>query len=376
MRIAFIGQNQIPAASGNVDKHVEEIASVMAQGGHEVFAYVQNKDAAKNLIVHRSVRLIHLPDLSIKFLNNFFATAHALFCGFDTVNFQGGEAANFAWLTKIFRPGAKVVTTFFQQNSARKTNGFFACNFSDKVIVFNKVTRLALRKKYGVKPIVIPEGSDEKQTKNIEAISGLGLKSKKYVLTAGKLCKSSQLHHLIEVFKKLEDTGKTTNNFKLVVLGKDLIDDEYEKYLKVLAQGRKNIIIVENENERISQQLFSHAYLFIEPSIVGSTKSIILEAQSYGLATLVSDVKKNMAVIKENGFSFEASDSQSLQARLAFLLSRPSEVEKMSVQTKQKFENQFGWRAVSEKTFEVFDLCHRESDSRVSLSEFAGSSRK
>jgi hypothetical protein len=49
MKIAFIGQKGIPAKSGGVEKHVEQIAIRLAKEGHEVYAYVRNHYTPKEL---------------------------------------------------------------------------------------------------------------------------------------------------------------------------------------------------------------------------------------------------------------------------------------------------------------------------------------
>ena len=90
MKIAFIGQKGIPAKSGGVENHVEEVAARLAQKGHEVFVYVRNNYTEKNLEDYRGIKLVHLPSISTKHLDaishTLFATIHALFQKYDVIH--------------------------------------------------------------------------------------------------------------------------------------------------------------------------------------------------------------------------------------------------------------------------------------------------
>ena len=83
MKIAFIGQKGIPAKSGGVEKHVEEVAARLVKKGNDVFVYVRNNYTPHDLFEYRGIKLIHLPSIPTKHLDaishTFFATIHSLF---------------------------------------------------------------------------------------------------------------------------------------------------------------------------------------------------------------------------------------------------------------------------------------------------------
>ena len=56
MKIAFIGQKGIPAKSGGVEKHVEEIAIRLFEKGNDVFVYVRNNYTPKDLIEYKGIK--------------------------------------------------------------------------------------------------------------------------------------------------------------------------------------------------------------------------------------------------------------------------------------------------------------------------------
>ena len=168
----------------------------------------------------------------------------------------------------------------------------------------------------------------EKSTRRRPSISDLGLRDRKYLLFVGSLTKHEGAHYLIEAFKQLEDTAKTPNNFKLAIAanGNDGDDEDYVKYLHTISEKRDNIIFFCARKRTTIKQLFSHAYLYVQPSESALSESALFEAMEYGLAPLVSDVKENMEIAGKDGFNFKAKSVLNLRDRLAYLLSRREEV--------------------------------------------------
>jgi glycosyltransferase involved in cell wall biosynthesis len=177
----------------------------------------------------------------------------------------------------------------------------------------------------------------DKSTKSRAKISDMGLRDRRYLLFVGSLTKKEGVHYLIEAFKQLEDTAKTPNNFKMVVVanGEDQDDEDYVKYLHLISKKRSNIIFFCVRKRTPIKQLFEHAYLYVEPSESALPQGALFQALEYGLATLVSDVQENMDVVGDGAFTFKAKSVLNLRDRLAFLLSRPEEVSLMGERGKK-----------------------------------------
>ncbi len=369
MKIAFIGQKGLPAKDGGVEKHVEELAERMAQQGHEVFVYVRNNYTPKDLVALGDIKLIHLPNLSTKHLDaishSFLASVHGLFCNYDVVHYHGIGPAFFAWLPKFFKPKTIVVATFHYQDYHHKKWGRFAkwclrlgemvaCTATDQTIAVNKALALVAEKKYGRQAVIIPNGSDISYSQDIEAISQWDLKDKKYILSVGRLIKQEGVHFLIDAFKQLEDTSKISNNFKLVIVGEGLYGDDYVRYLRTISEGRGNIIFVGSQKGESLEQLFSHAYLFVQPSNSTKISIALLEAMSCALTPLVADIKENREVIEDDGFVFAANSTLDLRDKLAFLLSRSDEVKRVGQRARKKMEEKYSWDSIAKKTVKVY----------------------
>jgi glycosyltransferase involved in cell wall biosynthesis len=369
MRIAFIGQKGIPAVSGGVEKHVEELAVRMADMGHEVFVYVRNNYTDKNVENYRGVNLIHLPSISTKHLDaishTFFATMHALFQGYDVVHYQAIGPSFLSWIIKVLKRKNILISTFHCQDYFHQKWGWFArnslrlgeyvtCVVPDKTIAVSKELATYAKEKYGTDAAVVPNGANVDFNAASGQLSEWGLREKRYILTVGRLIKHKGVHYLIEAFKQLEDTGKLPNNFKLVIVGDGFHTDDYVKYLKTISEGRSNIIFTGNQRGENLSQLFSHAYLFVQPSEYEGLSIALLEAMGYGLAPLVSDIKENLGAVEETGISFKVKDVQDLRDKLAYLMNRPDEIERLGKIAKERVAQEYSWDSIAKKTINVY----------------------
>jgi len=155
----------------------------------------------------------------------------------------------------------------------------------------------------------------------------------------------------------LEDTAKTPNNFKLAIAanGDEVDDEDYVKYLKTISERRDNIIFFCARKKSTIKQLFSSAYLYVQPAEAVLSQDALMEAMGYGLAPLVSDAKENVKIIGSDGFFFKTKSVLNLRDRLAYLLSRSEEVSAVGERSKklaQKYSQKkavLNSEAISEK---------------------------
>lgn len=369
MKIAFIGQKGIPAKQGGVETHVEMLSTRMAGMGHEVFVYVRDNYTDRNLKEYKGVKLIHLSSISTKHLDaishTFLATIHALSQNYDVIHYQAIGPSFMSWLVKIFKRKVALISTFHCQDYFHQKWGWFAraslklgeyvtCTIPDKTIVVSKELAKYAKNKYKTESVIIPNGASVNYTSKNDALSQWGIKEKKYILNVGRLVKHKGVHYLIEAFKQLEDTGKLPNGFKLVVVGDGFHTDDYVKYLKTISENRDNIIFTGTQSGKNLFQLFSHAYLFVQPSEYEGLSVVLLEAMGYGLAPLVSDINENMEVIQDAGVSFKTKNVQNLKDKLAYLLNRPSEAERLGKIARERAQKEYSWDSITERTIDTY----------------------
>lgn len=386
MKIAFIGQKGVPSKFGGVEKHVEELAVKMVEKGHNVFVYVRDNYTDKELKTYKGVKLIHLPSVSTKNLDaishTFLATVHSLFCNFDIIHFHAIGPNSLAWIVKIFKRKTTLISTFHCQDYNHKKWGLFArmylklgefvtCKVPDKTIAVSKQIKKYSKEKYGSNLAFIPNGARVDIDNRINEISKWNLEPKKYIVSVSRLVKHKNIHQLIEAFQRIEKEGKNPQGFKLVIVGDGFHTDNYVQEIKDLAKGNKNIIFTGNQTGDALNQLFSNAYLFLQPSEAEGLSIALLEAMSYGVAPLVSDIVENMDVVEDVGFSFRVNNIDSLVNKLDYLLFDSEAVKKGAEKCRMEAQRYYNWEKIANNTLSLYkEVSVKKESSKLKLLNF------
>jgi len=262
-------------------------------------------------------------------------------------------------LVKLF--GIKVVLTYHSINYKHTKWGIIAkwilqlgevCGvvFADKVIVVSNATKDFLSKKYreidsvyipnGVNLIEIPHSSN--------SLNDYQLRPKKYVFTACRFDPEKGLHDLISAYQEIESPG-----FKLVIAGDADYETTYSRNIKRAAAEDKNIILTGFISGRLLRELYSNAGLFVLPSYYEGLPISLLEAMSYGLPVLASNIPGTKEVSLPTFRYFPAGNVDELARRMVILF-------KKGITGQEKKEGRlflrknYNWDRIAEQTWEVY----------------------
>jgi glycosyltransferase involved in cell wall biosynthesis len=120
------------------------------------------------------------------------------------------------------------------------------------------------------------------------------LESKKYFLFLGRLSKEKNVDYLIWAFEHIKD-------YKLVIAGTNTVEPEYVDYLHNQGANNSNIVFTGPAYGADKDWLLRNAYCFCLPSTTEGMSIALLEAMSYKLPIIASDIIPNKEVLKENG---------------------------------------------------------------------------
>ncbi|MFH1426547.1 MAG: glycosyltransferase family 4 protein [Candidatus Kerfeldbacteria bacterium] len=370
MKVAMLGHKGIPATYGGVEVHVDHLSQRLSDMGYEVLAYARpyyvKKDVAERFNKqNKNIRVITVPTVKSKHLDTivhtFLSTLHAMKENVDVYHFHSVGPSLLAWLPRLFRPHARVVCTFHSPDRLHQKWGTFARTvltigertsliFAHKTITVSRDLQRYCRERYFKQAVYIPNGVDEVQNVKPSLISAeYGLNEKDYIVVVSRLVRHKGIHFLIKAFKQ-QNTEK-----KLVIVGDSAYTDDYVAELKQLAGNDSRIIFTGFQSGKMLTELFSNAYLYVQPSESEGLCVAVLEAGSYGLPVLASDIPSNAEVVLDRGFMFENASVQDLSEKLGYVLNHPEEAEEAGKQLRAHVAEKYNWDRISKETTLVYE---------------------
>lgn len=348
---------------------MEELAVRLAQNGHEVTVYGRKSYGLPGKSVYKGVRVLAMPSIATKNLDaitaTFLGVLHILVHSYDVIHFHSIGPASLVWIIRLLKRKTLIVGTFHSPDYEHAKWGWFAkkylrfgewmiCHIPHKTITISRSLQRYALKRYGLRTRYIPNGCNAEPLASSESLSSFGIKKNRYVLSVSRLVKHKGIHFLIEAFKYLEDTNKLPNNFKLVIVGSSANTDDYVRYLRFIAKGRKNIVFTGEQSGLPLRELFSHAYAFVQPSLSEGLSIALLEAMGYSLPVIVSDIPENREAIADRGFVFASGNADSLAEALAHILNNPKEAGRMGSLARERAESEYHWDAIADKTARMY----------------------
>lgn len=354
MKIVVTGTRGIPNIMGGVETHCEELFPRMVKRGVDVTLIRRSNYVQDTLKEWNGVKLVTLPSPKKKsfeaIIHTFRAINEAKRLGADVLHVHAIGPALLVPYAKLL--GMKVVFTHHGPDYDRDKWGLAAktilklgermgCMFADDVIVISNVIKNLIAKKYGRTKNVhlIYNGVSEPEICDYpEYFEELGIEKGKYILGMCRFVPEKNLHHLVEAFGKVKRLkGKKVRNadmdrsdnadfsdIKLVLAGDTDFEDAYSLGLKEMA--RKNgVVLTGFIKGRKQHSLLTNCRCYCLPSSHEGLPIALLEAMSYGVKVLVSDIPANLEVGLPKEDYFPCGDVDALAEKLAKIIEKPVE---------------------------------------------------
>lgn len=358
MKIIVLGTRGIPDILGGVETHCEELSPRIIKLGHEVTIVTRSPYVVdKSLSEYNGVKLKHIYAPKIKSLeaivHTFLGILYASFKRPDVLHIHAVGPMIMTPLARLL--GLNVVVTNHGPDYDRQKWGklaktilkigeYLGTKSANKVIVISDVINSILKTKYNRQDsTLIYNGVNIPSiSKNDDFIKELGLIKKKYIIAVGRFVEEKGFHDLIAAFKNLD------NSLKLVLVGDADHETMYSKNLKEEAINTGVILTGFIKGEKLNQ-IFSHAILFVMPSYHEGLPIALLEAMSYNLDVLVSDIPANLEVGLKKDDYFKVGNINSLSSILQERISNPVERDFISI-----IEEKYNWNHIAENTITVY----------------------
>ena len=367
-KIAVIGTRGIPATYGGIEKHCEDLYSLLSQEGYEVMVYGRKYYTSAEIDEYKGIKIKKIPVLNIKgletFIHSFISTVLACCSNVDIIHFHAQGPTIFSWIPRIFCPHKKVVFTCHGIDWQRDKWNFIAKTiirlgelasavFPHNKICVSEYLSQYYSEKYNVKTEKIVNGVEIKeQIPEGDCCKKFNLSKNEYIMFVGRMVPEKAPDILIEAFKQVS-SGK-----KLVIVGGEAGTDTYFAHLKKLAKDDERIVFTDYLYEKDIQEIYSNALCYISASKLEGLPITVLEAMSYGLPLVLSDIGPHSEVMQLNsnmGVSFKTNDINACKEAIEEILSkRPEELSAMSENSFNVVKKEFSWEKVSKLTDQVY----------------------
>lgn len=337
MKIVVTGTRGIPNIMGGVETHCEELFPRIAKQGFDVTVIRRTDYVKDDLKEWKGVKLVNIDSPKKKsfeaIIHTFRAINEAKRLKADIIHIHAIGPALLVPYAKML--GMKVVFTHHGPDYDRDKWGFAAktmlklgermgCMFADEVIVISDVIRNLIKRKYNRTSHVhlIYNGVSQPEICDYpEYFNELGIEKGKYILGMCRFVPEKNLHHLVEAFTKVKSRNEV-EDIKLVLAGDTDFEDDYSRSLREMA--RKNGVVLTGfiKGKKL-HSLLTNCLCYCLPSSHEGLPIALLEAMSYGVKVIVSDIPANKEVGLPESDYFPVGNVDALTEKLKTVVNQP-----------------------------------------------------
>ena len=373
MRIAFLGQKGIPAIHGGVERYVEELSTRLASRGHAVWVYVRKHYTPSLDRMYKGVYIVRTPSFHTKYFDTvthmITSIIHLIFLPVDIIYIHSVGPALFIPIIRFLKPRARVVSVFQSRDDQHAKWGWFAkrvlrfatrmaCVTPHATVTSSQALAQYARRKYKKETIQIYNGvARARLYKSNDIVSRLNLMKGEYFLMVTRFVPHKNIHTVISAFKKLS-TKK-----KLVIVGGSVFTDEYAERLRELAAGDSRIVFTGFLQGASLWSLLAHAYAFVTASRSEGLPLSVLEAMSYGIPVIASNISEHRELLQSAGLYFSLRGGRELHSKMRYALSHPKQIFENGTILKHRASRVFNWEVITDEVELLF--AQLLADSRV-----------
>lgn len=323
MKVCVFGTRGFPGIQGGVEKHCEYLYPNMPSDIK--FDVCRRKSFVTDNTTYPNITFTDIKNTSKRgfeaAFHSFASAIHAIKTKPDVVHIHNIGPGMAAPLLKLF--GKKVVLTYHSANyEHEKWSGpeklilkfceHIALKYSDKIIFVNRNQMGKYSAKIQAKSTYIPNGVNKPyKTDKTDFLNELGLESGKYILAVGRITPEKGFDTLIKAFNESD----FYDSYKLVIAGGVEFEDSYKKQLDSLI-GNDNVVFAGYVFGEKLAQLYTNARLYVISSYNEGFPLVMLEAMSYGLEILASDISATHLIALDKNSYFEKGNFTELAQKI------------------------------------------------------------
>ena len=364
LRVTMLGIRGFPNVQGGAEKHAQNLAAALADLGCEVEAIVRSPFVAAD--TSRRWQNVSLTRVWAPRVTGAEAFVHTflgvLLCAAgrrpDILHIHAIGPALFTPLARAL--GLRVVVTYHSSNYLHKKWGPFArtilwlgeragMTFANGGIAVSDGLAKNLTLAHHASVITIPNGIDRPAyVRTTERLRKLGLVPTRYVLMVARIDEDKRQLDLIAAYARLRIPG-----WKLALVGAADYSSAYAREVDKAAASTPGVVLVGHQSGAALAELFTHAGCFVLPSRFEGQPIAVLEAASYGLPVVLSDIPAHREIAIPRARYFAVGDTAALAAQLEQVCAAPA-AERLDAMDCARLMAKHDWRTISQRTLAVY----------------------
>ena len=203
------------------------------------------------------------------------------------------------------------------------------------------------RNEYGKESVCIPGAvtlPDLSKPNNSDVLERFALEPKKYFLFMGRLVQDKNPDYLIKAFIKAKAIG-----YKLVIAGSNDAMPDYVAMLHQLGGGNNDVVFTGAVYGDDKDMLLRHAYCFCLPSTIEGLSIVMMEAASYHLPVIASDIDANREFLGNDAVYVRPENENDLVEAIEYAIAHPDKMAQQQKVNYQKVVDNYTWDKVALK---------------------------
>lgn len=359
MKIVFIGGRDIHLLGG-IENYMLNLATQLVRMGHEPIVFCESDRNEEEMV--NGFRVIHQKGPNSRFLCKPLLALKATIKtiqkmnGVDYIHYNAGSPALSAPIARLFGKrtilqghGLEWQRSKYSRLGQRmvKCLDTVAMSFNKNLIMCSDVQTAYYQKTFGRKAVTIPTAiniPDLSKPNNSTVLERFGIVPNQYILYLARLVQDKNPDYLIRAFNKANEDG-----YQLVIAGNNPADEAYVKFLHELGATNENVIFTGPVYGEDKDSLLRNAYAFCIPSTIEGLSISLLEAMSYHLPIIASDIPANREVLEEDkAYWSNVEDVEDLSRAIKLSIHCP--INQLIVEYNfRKVVEHYTWEKVAEK---------------------------
>lgn len=359
MKIVFVGCRDIKLLGG-IESYMAHLTAELVKLGHEPIVYCESD--RNSIEMENGVKIIHLkgfksnlickPWVSLKAtlrtlikekdvsLIHYNAWPPSLWCFmprlFGVKSLMQGHGLE--WQRSKYTPRQQKVMKFMEKVTAYMNQHLIMCSEGQTKY---------FKERYNKDATTIPTAVNmppDHGVNELETLERFALEPKRYFLFMARLVQDKNPNYLIEGFKASEN-----GDMKLVIAGSNDADPKYVEYLHGLAADNDNVIFTGAIYGNEKDALLRNAYAFCIPSTIEGLSIVLLEAMSYKLPVIASDIDANRELLDNEAVWVRPENMNDISEAIAFSINNRELLETYRLTNYNKVIRNYTWDKVALK---------------------------